>query len=152
MLDEEEFARAAAPLCEELDGSEEDGWGVGEGAAEEHGGRAAIDEEDQYVSVISIGEIACGIARLAPGKRRRELEQWLGQTEQNFAEHLLPIDRDIAQRWGELTAKLAKAGRVLHPADGLIAATALHHGLQLMTRNTADFKHTGVLLFNPWVD
>lgn len=110
----------------------------------------ATPEDDQFISVISIGEIACGIEKLAQGKRRRELELWLGQTETNFADHLLPITRDIAQLWGELTAKLAKKGRILHPADGLIAATALHHGMQLMTRNSSDFETTGVLLSNPW--
>ncbi len=111
---------------------------------------AAIADADQFVSVISIGEIACGIGKLPAGKRRRDLEAWLGQTESNFADHLLPIDRDIAQLWGELTTRLAKKGRILHPADGLIAATALHHGLRLMTRNMGDFESTGALLENPW--
>ena len=113
---------------------------------------AAMSEEDQFISAISIGEIAFGIARLKPGKRRRELEGWLGQAEQHFAEHILPIDRDIARLWGDLTARTASRGRTLHVADGLIAATALHHGLRLMTRNLADFQSTGVLLINPWLD
>ena len=111
---------------------------------------AAIAERDQFVSVISIGEIAYGIARLDLGKRRQELEEWLAETERFFAEHVLPIDRDIAQLWGELTARVAKTGRTLHAADGLIAATALHHGLRLMTRNISDFQATGVFLINPW--
>jgi len=110
---------------------------------------AATAEEDQFVSVISLGEIAAGTAKLAGGKRRRELEEWLEVAERFFSDHILPIDRDIAHLWGDLTARVAKAGHTLHVADGLIAATALHHGLRLMTRNVADFEATGVLLINP---
>lgn len=112
----------------------------------------ATAEEDQFISVISVGEIAAGTAKLDPGKRRRELEAWLDMAERFFADHILPIDRDIAHLWGDLTARLAKAGHTLHMADGLIAATALHHGMRLMTRNIKDFEPTGVLLANPWED
>lgn len=111
---------------------------------------AAADPSDLFISVISIGEIAHGIGRLPAGARRRELETWFGMTERHFADRILPIDRDIAQLWGEITAKAAGLGRTLHAADGLIAATALHHGLRIMTRNVKDFDATGVLLSNPW--
>jgi predicted nucleic acid-binding protein len=111
---------------------------------------ADADPDDLFMSVISIGEIAYGIARLAPGSKRRELQAWLAMTQHHFADHILPIDREIAQRWGELTVKAAKAGRPLHAADGLIAATALHHGLCLMTRNAKDYESTGVTLHAPW--
>ncbi len=59
------------------------------------------------------------------------------------------LDRDICRRWGELTARAQRAGRPVNAMDGLIAVTALHHGLQVMTRDTADFEPTGVSLFNP---
>ena len=111
---------------------------------------AAAEPDDLFISVISIGEITHGIARLPAGAKRRELESWLGVTERHFADRILPIDRDIAQLWGEITAKVATAGRTLHAADGLIAATALRHGLRLLTRNVKDFEPTGVLLSNPW--
>jgi predicted nucleic acid-binding protein len=111
---------------------------------------AAAEPDDLFISVISIGEIAHGIARLPAGVARRELEAWLGVTERHFADRILPIDRDIAQLWGEITAKAANAGRTLHAADGLIAATAIHHGLRIMTRNVKDYGVTGVLLSNPW--
>lgn len=111
---------------------------------------AAADPDDLFISVITIGEIAHGISRLKPSKRLRELEAWLGQTEQHFADRVLPVDRDIAQLWGELTARVGRGGRILHTADGLIAATALHHGMRLLTRNIADFEQTGVLIINPW--
>jgi toxin FitB len=111
---------------------------------------AAAEPDDLFISVISIGEITHGIARLPAGTKRRELEAWLGVTERHFADRILPIDRDIAQLWGEITAKATSAGRTLHAADGLIAATALHHGLRIMTRNVKDYDVTGVLLSNPW--
>jgi predicted nucleic acid-binding protein len=111
---------------------------------------AAAEPDDLFLSVISIGEISHGIARLPSGPKRRELEAWLSVTERHFADRILPIDRDIAQLWGEITAKAAHAGRTLHAADGLIAATALHLGLRIMTRNVKDFEVAGVLLTNPW--
>lgn len=111
---------------------------------------AAADPDDLFISVITIGEIAHGVAHLPPGAKRRELEAWLAMTERHFSDRILPIDRDIAQLWGEITAKAAKAGRTLHAADGLIAATALHRGLRVMTRNTHDYEPTGALLINPW--
>ncbi|MBX3388513.1 MAG: type II toxin-antitoxin system VapC family toxin [Phycisphaeraceae bacterium] len=111
---------------------------------------AAANPDDLFLSVISIGEIAHGIAKLQAGNKRRELEEWFGLTERHFADRILPINRDIAQLWGEITAKAASAGRTLHAADGLIAATAIHHGLRLMTRNVKDFESTGVIAINPW--
>jgi predicted nucleic acid-binding protein len=113
---------------------------------------AETPDEEQFVSVISIGEIAFGTARLEAGKRRRALEEWLERAERQFADHILPIDREIAHLWGDLTARATRAGRALHTADGLIAATALHHGLRLMTRNVRDFEPTGVLIIDPWAD
>jgi predicted nucleic acid-binding protein len=111
---------------------------------------ASTPAQDKFVSVITIGEIAAGTAKLEPGKRRRELEEWLAYAERNFADRLLPVDRDVAHLWGDLTARVTKAGHTLHPADGLIAATALHNGLHLMTRNVTDFEPTGVQIINPW--
>jgi predicted nucleic acid-binding protein len=111
---------------------------------------AAAEPDDLFISVISIGEITHGVARLPAGPKRRDLEAWLAITERHFADRILPIDRDIAQLWGEITAKAARSGRSLHAADGLIAATALHHGLRIMTRNTQDYEPTGALLSNPW--
>jgi toxin FitB len=108
-----------------------------------------IDDKDLFLSVVTVGEIVKGVSALDPGKKRTELESWLAQTEKHFADRLLAIDSDIARIWGELTTKLKKAGRTLTATDGLIAATAIHNGLRLMTRNTDDFQLTGVLLVNP---
>jgi predicted nucleic acid-binding protein len=113
---------------------------------------AGTPPEDKFVSVITIGELVSGVSRLNPGKRRRELEEWIEQAERQFPSRLLPVTRDVAHLWGDLTARTAKAGRPLSVADGLIAATAIHHGLRLMTRNVGDFEPTGVLIVNPWDD
>ncbi len=111
---------------------------------------AALDEEELFLSVVSLGEIQKGISLLAESSRRRALANWLHALEQHYADRILPIDLDICRRWGDLTARAQRAGRPVSAMDGLIAATALHHGLQVMTRDTADFEPTGVSLVNPW--
>lgn len=110
----------------------------------------ALDEDDLLVSVIPIGEILKGISLLRESSKRRALEAWLKTLERDYSAQILAIDLEICRLWGELTARAQKAGRVVHASDGLIAATALRHGLRVMTRNTADFEPTGVLLLNPW--
>jgi len=123
-----------------------------------HGGGApqvqqAVSEfadEALFVSVVSLGEIVKGVALLDAGARQRDLLTWLNGLESNFADRLLPVDSETARVWGELTARAQQQGRTVHVADGLIAATALRHGLHVMTRNISDFKPTGALLINPW--
>jgi len=117
------------------------------------GVRQAIDEfagDDLYVSVVSAGEIAKGIALLKHSRNKRGLESWLRALELGYADRLLPVDLETAHIWGELTATAQKRGRAIPAADGLIAATALRYGLHVMTRNTTDFETTGALLLNPW--
>ena len=110
----------------------------------------SLDAENLFVSVISIGEISKGVALLSESQKKRALENWLRTLERYYADRLLPIDLETSRIWGEITAAAQKAGRVVDATDGLIAATALRHGLRVMTRNTADFEPTGVLLLNPW--
>ena len=115
--------------------------------------RQAVDalmEEELFVSVITIGEILKGISLLRGSPKRRALESWLQTLERDYGDRFLSIDLETSRLWGELTASAQKAGRVVHATDGLIAATALRHGLRVMTRNTADFEPAGVLLLNPW--
>jgi len=110
----------------------------------------ALNEEELFVSVISIGEILKGISLLRETPKRRALEAWLNTLQRDYSDRLLGIDLETCRLWGELTARAQKAGRVVHATDGLIAATALRHGLRVMTRNTSDFEPTGALLINPW--
>jgi len=110
----------------------------------------AVPDEKLFLSVLSAGELAKGIALLPAGKKRNELSAWLVALEQEFAERILPVDVEIARRWGEMTALAKKKGLVVAPTDGLIAATALRHKLHVMTRNEKDFQPTGVRIVNPW--
>ena len=110
-----------------------------------------LDPERLYLSVITLGELVKGIALLAPGARRQGLERWLLGLEQRYSEHLLGIDPEVSRLWGEMTAHAQRDGIIIPATDGLIAATALRHGLYLMTRNTKQFAATGVSLIDPWV-
>lgn len=117
------------------------------------GVRRSVDEisdNDLFVSVISIGEIAKGIDLLEDGRRKRTLQSWLQILERDYASRILPVDQEAAHIWGELTAAAHKRGKIVASNDGLIAATALCHGLHIMTRNVADFEPTGAMLINPW--
>ena len=110
----------------------------------------AIPDEQLFLSVLTVGEIAKGIGLLAAGKKRSELTAWLAGLEGQFSERILPVDAETCRLWGELTARAQKKGQVIAAVDGLIAATALRHGLQVMTRNEGDFKASGVRVINPW--
>jgi toxin FitB len=110
----------------------------------------SFDSSELFVSVISVGEIAKGIALLAESMNRRTLQSWLQNLERHYSGRLLPIDLETSRIWGELAASTQRTGRPISAIDALIAATATRHGLHVMTRNTADFEPTGVLLINPW--
>jgi predicted nucleic acid-binding protein len=112
----------------------------------------ALDNADLFVSVVSIGEIAKGIALLKESQNKRALLGWLQALERDYADRLLPVDLETSHVWGELTAAAQKVGKTVPASDGLIAATAQRHGLHIMTRNTEHFEPTGVLLVNPWLD
>ncbi len=95
-----------------------------------------IDEELLYLSVLTIGEIRKGTGMLPQASRRTAIEAWL--------------DKDIADRWGKLTARALSKKTMLPVIDGLLAATALHHNLTLVTRNTKDTAGIEIRYFNPW--
>ena len=105
---------------------------------------------DAYLSVITIGELFRGTQKMEPGHRQRVLLDSLHYTEQRFAQRILPIDTEIARVWGRITAETRGVGREVGAADGLIAATALHHGMAVMTRNVRHFAPTGVEVVDPW--
>jgi predicted nucleic acid-binding protein len=109
-----------------------------------------LNENNLFVSVLSIGEIAKGITLLPESHKRRALQEWLETLERFYGDRLLPVDLETSRIWGELTAAAMKNGRTVLAGDGIIAATARRHGLHVMTRNTVDFESTGVLLLNPF--
>ena len=108
-------------------------------------------KDSQFLSVVTIGELRRGATLLSQGSRRAELERFIDVTLPSwFAGRVLPVTQAIAERWGTLDAQRQATGRPLGVADGMIAATALEHGLTLVTRNTKDFGGMGATLFNPW--
>ncbi|MEX2498661.1 MAG: type II toxin-antitoxin system VapC family toxin [Wenzhouxiangellaceae bacterium] len=110
----------------------------------------AYRDQDLFISVITLGELVKGVALLDPGRRQQELRAWLLGLEQQFSDRILDITSDVVSVWGELTAAAQRNGRVVPATDGLIAATALHNSLNVMTRNIDDFAPIGVDLLNPW--
>ena len=111
----------------------------------------AADETLLYLSVLTLGEIRKGLAGLPQSKRRTHLEVWLETALRvRFAGRILPIDEAIADRWGVLAARAKGKGKSLATIDGLLAATALHHNLTVVSRNVNDFKNTPVPVLNPW--
>lgn len=101
-----------------------------------------------HLSVLSLGEIRRGVEESAPGRRRERLRLWLEQElPQWFEDRLLPVTGAVAECWGRL---LATTKRPLPAVDALLAATAIHHGLRIVTRNESDFRMPGIDVVNPW--
>ena len=111
----------------------------------------AADEALLYLSVLTFGEIRKGVAGLPQGKRRAHLETWLElELQARFAGRIVPIDAAIADRWGLIAAEAKQRGKVLSVIDGLLAATALHRNLTVVSRNAGDFANARVQVLNPW--
>ena len=111
----------------------------------------AADERSLYLSALTLGEIRKGVETLAGSKRRAQLEAWLEIDVRNrFAGRILSIDAAVADRWGTLAGEMKRKGKPMPTIDALIAATALHHQLTVVSRNVNDFKNAEVPVFNPW--
>jgi predicted nucleic acid-binding protein len=111
----------------------------------------AVDEDRVFISVASIAELRRGIALMDEGRRRTALAAWLAdELPARFAERILPIDRTVAEHWGDLMAQSRRSGVALSVLDGFFAAIARAKDLTLVTRNVKDFASCGVPLFNPW--
>jgi predicted nucleic acid-binding protein len=103
-----------------------------------------------YLSVLTLGEIRKGIDPLPDDDRKLKLLDWLEvELPAFFSSRIVPVDVVVADRWGRL---IAQAGRPLPAIDSLLAATALTHGLTLVTRNGRDFDFPGLEVINPWHD
>jgi predicted nucleic acid-binding protein len=108
---------------------------------------SAADAAGLFLSVLTLGELRKGVEarrRTDPVASDR-LGAWVDGIETTFADRVIPVDAAAARIWGELSA-----GRSLPVIDTLIAATAICHGLTLVTRNTSDVEPTGVPLVDPW--
>jgi predicted nucleic acid-binding protein len=109
------------------------------------------DEDELFLSVITIGELEKGIARLPDSVKRVALEQWVRrELADRFRGRLLSIDASVAARWGAIVGTSEARGRPLPVIDSLIAATGLQHDLTVVTRNTEDLERCGARCHNPW--
>ena len=107
-----------------------------------------IPSEALHISVLTLGEIRKGVERMPDGARREKLRLWLEHELADwFGRRVLPVDIAVADRWGRLIAHM---GRPVPSIDSLLAATALHHELRLVTRNQKDFDYPGLEVVNPW--
>lgn len=106
-----------------------------------------VDDADLFLSVLVLGEIRQGLERLRgrDAVRAAALERWLAEVSAAFAGRLLPVDAAVAEEWGRISAR-----RPTPVVDGLLAATAIVHGLTLVTRNVADVAHAGAKVLDPW--
>lgn len=101
-----------------------------------------------YVSVLTLGEIERGIAKVrgrGDGNQAAALERWLRDVEAGFEKRILPVSLPVAATWGR-----QQLGQPLPVIDGLIAATARVHGMTVVTRNTKDFELAGVQVLDPF--
>ena len=108
----------------------------------------SANERNLAVDSIILGELCIGILALAPGRKRRQLEQWFDALMRTI--ECLPWDATISRRWAKLVVDLKRKGKTMPLLDGMIAATALQHDLTIATRNTRDFRKAGLKVFDPF--
>lgn len=115
------------------------------------GWASSVDEARLWLSVVALAEIQKGISKLAEGTKRTALQAWLDDDlPARFSGRVLAVDEETARTWGAFLGEAERAGAPVPIVDALVAATAVTHGLTLVTRNTADFARLPVRLFNPW--
>jgi len=107
-------------------------------------------DETLCLSAVTVAELTRGVRKLPNGKRRRGLERWLAeQIIGVFADRILAFDHLVGDTWAEIVVESEASGRLLSILDSLIAATAQHHGLTLVTRNERNMP-ASVAVLNPW--
>ena len=110
------------------------------------------EEGELFLSVITIGELEKGIAKLPDSPKRVTLAQWVRrELADRFRDRLLVIDSGIAACWGAMVGASEARGEPLPVIDSLIAATSLQHDLTVVTRNPVDLERCGARCFNPWM-
>jgi toxin FitB len=104
-----------------------------------------------FVSTVTLAEIRVGIELVSDANRRVELNEWLThKVRPMFEQRILPVSEDVMFKWRLLVEDGRKSGHTFTQPDLIIAATGLHHGLTVVTRDTSDYAKTRVALLNPW--
>lgn len=110
------------------------------------------DESCLYLSVLTIGEIYKGIAKLQTKEKKSKLIKWVeSDLFIRFYKRILPVDEKVAKNWGELEGELESQGIKMPTIDGLLAATAFCYNMSFVTRNISDIKTNKIKLINPWL-
>ena len=113
----------------------------------------AQDESRLYLSVITIGEIQKGVAKLPASARKEKLVTWLDEELlERFKGKILGIDLTVARQWGDIQAACELRGHKMPVVDALIAAIALVFDMTIITRNEQDMIASGAKIFNPWIE
>lgn len=109
------------------------------------------DESDLFLSVLTFGEIEKGIEKAPDKARKQKLRIWVEEDlRQRFEGRIIPVDLNVATRWGEIQGSLEKKGKMMPTIDGLIAISALVNNCIVVTRNTSDMESCSVDLLDPW--
>jgi toxin FitB len=109
--------------------------------------------ESLHISVVTLAEIRFGIEVLPDATRRSELNDWLAhKVRPMFEQRVLQITEDVMLKWRLLVEEGRKVDHTFSQPDLIIAATAAHHDLTIVSRDTSDFEKARVAVFNPWVE
>lgn len=112
---------------------------------------ASADENELFISAVTLAELRYGIERLPTGRKRTTLQEWLDrELRSRFGNRILAVESRVADTCGKLMAASERAGHPMKMADACIAATAVVHGLTLVTRNVSDFEVTVKSILSPW--
>jgi hypothetical protein len=114
---------------------------------------AAQPLEFLFVSTVTLAEIRFGIERIANAEHRSELNGWLTRrVRPMFEQRVLPISEDVMLKWRQLVEEGRKAGHTFSQPDLIIAATALHYDLAVVSRDTKKYRRARVPVLDPWID
>lgn len=109
------------------------------------------NEENIYISVLTIGEIQKGISKLVDSRRKQDLQNWLNDDlQQRFTGRILEINNEAAVCWGKIQGEAEQQGKKMSVIDSLIASTGIIYDCVIVTRNVADIELSGCKIFNPW--
>jgi len=109
------------------------------------------DEQNLFLSVLTLGELQKGISKLVDGVKKENLQNWVEyDLAERFEGRILELGLSTALAWGKLQGETEQKGEKLPVMDSLIAATAAAHGLYVVTRNTSDLERCQAKVFNPW--
>ena len=109
------------------------------------------NEQDYFLSSLTLGEIHKGIEKLSDKSRKNKLHQWVEHDlMERFKNRIIPIDFNIAKIWGQIQGRAELDGKPMPAIDSLIAATGLFYDLIVVTRNIFDMQQSQVVLLNPW--